>query len=44
MVSPTGEAETYRPIAEIVADLEALEVEVRETDVTLKGILARIMG
>ena len=40
----TGEAETYRPIAEIVAELEALEVEARETDVALKSILARIMG
>ncbi len=39
----TGEAETYRPIAEIVAELEALEVEARETDAALKGVLARIM-
>jgi type I restriction enzyme M protein len=44
LVSPTGEAETYQPIAEIVAELEALEVEVQETDVALKGILASIMG
>ena len=40
----TGEAETYRPIAEIVSELEALESEARETDAALKGILARIMG
>lgn len=40
----TGEAETYRPIAEIVAELEALENEARETDAALKKILARIMG
>jgi hypothetical protein len=28
----TGDAETYRPIAEIVAELEAIEAEARETD------------
>ncbi len=40
----TGEAETYRPIAEIVAELEAIEAEARETDRALKEILAKIMG
>ncbi|MCF6290819.1 MAG: type I restriction-modification system subunit M [Desulfobacterales bacterium] len=39
----TADAETYRPIAEIVAELEAIEAEARETDAALKGILARIM-
>jgi len=38
----TGEAETYRPIAEIVAELEAIEAEARETDKALKEILAKI--
>ncbi len=40
----TGEAETYRPIPEIVAELEAIEAEARETDKALKEILAKIMG
>lgn len=39
----TGEAETYRPIAEIVAELAALEVEARKTDAALKSILTKIM-
>ena len=39
----TADAETYRPIAEIVEELEAIEAEVGETDTALKGILARIM-
>ena len=39
----TADAETYRPIAEIVEELETIEAEARETDVALKGILARIM-
>ncbi|MBN2427540.1 MAG: N-6 DNA methylase [Deltaproteobacteria bacterium] len=38
----TGEAETYRPIAEIVAELEAIEAEARETDAALKEILGKI--
>ncbi len=39
----TAEAETYRPIAEIVAELEAIEVEAREADKALKEILTYIM-
>jgi type I restriction enzyme M protein len=39
----TGEAETYRPLAEIVAELEALEIEARKTDKALKSILLRIL-
>ena len=38
----TGEGEEYRPIAEIVEELNALEDEARETDQALKAILARI--
>jgi type I restriction enzyme M protein len=38
----TGAGEEYRPIAEIVEELEALEAEARETDAALKGVLARI--
>ncbi|MBI5571113.1 MAG: SAM-dependent DNA methyltransferase [Desulfomonile tiedjei] len=38
----TGESEEYRPIAEIVEELEALEDEARETDRALKAILARL--
>jgi len=38
----TGEAETYRPIPEIVADLEAIEAEARKTDAALKEILRKI--
>lgn len=38
----TGAGEEYRPIAEIVEELEALEAESRETDAALKGILARL--
>ncbi len=38
----TTEAETYRPIAEIVAELEAIEAEARETDAELKEILEKI--
>lgn len=40
----TGEAESYRPIAEIVAELETIEAEARETDAALKAILAKILG
>ncbi len=35
----TGEGEEYRPIAEIVEELEALEVEAATTDATLKSVL-----
>jgi len=38
----TADAETYRPIAEIVAELEAIEAEGRETDAELKRILEMI--
>lgn len=38
----TSEAETYRPIPEIVAELETLETEAKETDLALKDILRRI--
>lgn len=38
----TGEGEEYRPIGEIVEELNALEDEARETDRALKAILARI--
>ncbi len=38
----TSDAETYRPIAEIVEELEAIEVEAKETDSALKGILEKI--
>jgi type I restriction enzyme M protein len=38
----TGDAETYRPLAEIVAELDAIEAEARETDKTLKDILEKL--
>jgi type I restriction enzyme M protein len=38
----TGDAETYRPIAEIVEELDAIEAEVRETDKALREILKQI--
>lgn len=38
----TAAGEEYRPIAEIVEELEALEAESRETDAALKKILARL--
>ena len=38
----TGEAEEYRPIAEIVEEMEALEAEARETDAALKMILTKL--
>jgi type I restriction enzyme M protein len=39
----TGEADKYRPIAEIVEELDALEAEAQETDKVLKAVLGRIM-
>ncbi|MEN8143298.1 MAG: class I SAM-dependent DNA methyltransferase [Thermodesulfobacteriota bacterium] len=39
----TADAETYRPIPEIVAELAAIETEARETDAALKEMLDRIM-
>ena len=38
----TSEAETYRPIAEIVDELKVIEVEARETDRALKEILEKL--
>jgi type I restriction enzyme M protein len=38
----TGAADEYRPLAEIMEELEALEEEARETDKTLKKILAKL--
>ena len=38
----TSDAETYRPIAEIVEELESIEGEARKTDVALKKILKKI--
>jgi len=37
-----GAGEDYRPIAEIVEELEALEGEARETDAALKSILEKL--
>ena len=38
----TSDAETYRPLAEIVADLDAVEAEAREADAALREILRKI--
>ena len=38
----TGEGEEYRPIAEIVAELEAMEEEAAATDAALKEVLAQL--
>jgi type I restriction enzyme M protein len=38
----TSDAETYRPIAEIVEELKAIEAEARQTDKALKEILEKI--
>jgi type I restriction enzyme M protein len=38
----TGDAETYRPIAEIVEELDAIEAEARETDKALRVILKQL--
>lgn len=38
----TGAADEYRPIAEIVEELDALEIETRATDNALKAILGRL--
>jgi type I restriction enzyme M protein len=40
----TGAADEYRPIAEIVEELDALEIDARKTDKALKTILGRIMA
>lgn len=39
----TSDAETYRPIAEIVEELKVIEAEARETDKALKEILEKIV-
>ena len=38
----TSDAETYRPIAEIVQELDAIEAEAQETDKALREILKKI--
>lgn len=38
----TRDAETYRPIAEIVAELDAIEAEAKETDKALRKILKQL--
>ena len=38
----TSDAETYRPIAEIVGELEAIETEATETDAALRKILKQL--
>ncbi|OGQ93151.1 MAG: DNA methyltransferase [Deltaproteobacteria bacterium RIFOXYA12_FULL_61_11] len=38
----TSDAETYRPIAEIVEELNAIELEARETDKALRNILVQL--
>ena len=38
----TGDAETYRPLAEIVAELDAVEDEAREADKALRDILEKL--
>src|SRR5450759_3904817 len=40
----TGAGEEYRPIAEIVEELDVLEGEARQTDKALKTILGRLMA
>ena len=38
----TGDAETYRPLSEIVAELDMIEAEARETDKALREILGKL--
>ena len=38
----TSDAETYRPIAEIVDELDVIEVEARETGKALREIMEKI--
>ncbi|MCH7820959.1 MAG: SAM-dependent DNA methyltransferase [Proteobacteria bacterium] len=38
----TADAETYRPIAEIIAELDATEIEARDVDNALRTILEKI--
>jgi type I restriction enzyme M protein len=37
-----AKVETYRPIGEIVAELDAIEAEAKETDKALRKILKKI--
>ena len=37
-----SDAETYRPIAEIVEELNAIEAEAKETDAALRAILKQL--
>ena len=39
-----GEADDYRPISEIVDELDALDEEAKATDTMLKGILTRLLA
>jgi type I restriction enzyme M protein len=39
----TGAGEEYRPIAEIVEELETLEEEANKTNQNLKSILAKLI-
>ena len=38
----TSDAETYRPIAEIAAELDAIEAEAKETDTAFRAILKQL--
>ena len=38
----TGEADEYRPIAEIVEELEGVEEEATQTDAALRSVLKQI--
>ena len=40
----TGEDEEYRPIAEIVEELDELEAEARETDAALRNVLVKVLA
>ena len=40
----TGDAETYRPLSEIVAEPDMIEAETRETDKALREILEMGVG
>jgi type I restriction enzyme M protein len=40
----TGEADEYRPIAEIVEELDDLENDARETNAALRRVLASLLG
>jgi len=38
----TADAETYRPLAEIVAELDALEAKAQETSALLRAVLRKM--